>query len=95
MQGADRTLQQIAFAYVMLPSGRMRQMYMHEMISLAREACDQLGIAYSNGACKPFEAAARASNSFPANSGQNTGTFELENAKPFVARPKRRLRKRR
>jgi hypothetical protein len=94
MQGAERALQQIAFAYLMLPSGRMRPMYMHEMISLAREACDQLGIAYSNGACKPFEAAKRAANSFTASSGQNTGTFELENAKPFVARPKR-LRKRR
>jgi hypothetical protein len=32
-------------------------MYNHEMISLAREACDQLGIAYSDGACThPFAA---------------------------------------
>jgi hypothetical protein len=46
---------QIAFGHVILPSGRMRRMYNHEMINLAREACDQLGIACSNGACKPFE----------------------------------------
>jgi hypothetical protein len=50
-------LQQIAFGYVLTPSGGMRKMYNHEMISFAREACDQLGIAYSNGACThPFQA---------------------------------------
>ena len=43
----ERLLQQIAFGYVLTPSGGMRKMYNHEMISLAREACDQLGIAYS------------------------------------------------
>jgi hypothetical protein len=51
MQGAERALQQIAFGYVIMPSGRMRGMYNYEMIDLAREACDRLGIAYSNGAC--------------------------------------------
>jgi hypothetical protein len=38
-------------------------MYNHEIINLAREACDQLGIAYSNGACEPFEPA-KAANKF-------------------------------
>jgi hypothetical protein len=53
----ERLLQQIAFGYVLTPSGGMRKMYNHEMISLAREACDQLGIAYSDGACThPFQA---------------------------------------
>jgi hypothetical protein len=37
-------------------------MYNYEMINLAREACDQLGIAYSNGACKPFRPAERAAD---------------------------------
>ena len=55
----ERILRQIAFGYVLTPSGRMRKMYNHEMISLAREACDQLGIAYSDGACtQPFMAQA-------------------------------------
>jgi hypothetical protein len=48
----ERALQQIAFGYVIMPSGKMRGMYNHEMISIARETCDQLGIAYPNGACK-------------------------------------------
>ena len=57
MQDPLKTLQQIAFGHVVLPSGKTRQMYNYEMINLAREACDQLGIAYSNGACtQPFEA---------------------------------------
>jgi len=56
-QHCERILRQIAFGYVLTPSGGMRKMYNHEMISLAREACDQLGIAYSDGACThPFEA---------------------------------------
>ncbi len=56
MQGAERALQQIAFGYVVMPSGKMRGMYNYEMIDLAREACDRLGIAYSNGACtQPLE----------------------------------------
>jgi hypothetical protein len=41
----ERVLQQIAFGYVLTPSGGMRKMYNHEMISLGREACDQFGIA--------------------------------------------------
>ena len=36
----ERLLQQIAFGYVLTPSGVMRKMYNHDMISLAREACD-------------------------------------------------------
>ena len=53
----ERVLHQIAFGYVLTPSGGMRKMYNHEMINLAREACDQLGIAYSDGACThPFQA---------------------------------------
>jgi hypothetical protein len=57
MQDAERALQQIAFGHVVLPSAKTRQMYNYEMINLAREACDQLGVAYSNGACtQPFEA---------------------------------------
>jgi hypothetical protein len=48
-----RVLQQIAFGYVLTPSGRMRKMYNYAMISLAREGCDRLGIADSNGACEP------------------------------------------
>lgn len=53
----ETVLQQIAFGYVLTPSGGMRKMYNHEMTSLAREACDQLGIAYSDGACtQPFQA---------------------------------------
>jgi hypothetical protein len=55
MQGAVRALQQIAFGYVIMSSGKMRGMYNYEMIDLAREACDRLGIAYSNGTCKPFK----------------------------------------
>ena len=56
-QHCERILRQIAFGYVLTPSGGMRKMYNHEIISLAREACDQLGIAYSNGACThPFKA---------------------------------------
>jgi hypothetical protein len=51
MQGAERALQQIAFGYVVMPSGKMRGMYNYEMIDLAREACELLGIAYSNGGC--------------------------------------------
>ena len=39
-------MQQIAFGYVIMPSGKMRGMYNYEMIDLAREACEQLGIAY-------------------------------------------------
>jgi hypothetical protein len=62
MQGAERALQQIAFGYVVMPSGKMRGMYNYEMIDLAREACDRLGIAYSNGACKPFRPAERAAD---------------------------------
>jgi hypothetical protein len=56
MQEAERALRQIAFGHVILPSGKMRGMYNYEMINLAREACDQLGIAYSNGACEPYRA---------------------------------------
>jgi hypothetical protein len=53
----ERLLQQIAFGYVLTPSGGMRKMYNPEMISLAPEACDQLGIAHSDGACThPFQA---------------------------------------
>jgi hypothetical protein len=52
----ERVLQQIAFGYVLTASGGMRKMYNHELICLAREACDQLGIDYSDGACtQPFE----------------------------------------
>ena len=61
----ERILRQIAFGYVLTPSGRMRKMYNHEMISLAREACDRLGIAYSDGACThPFQARSGAAESF-------------------------------
>ena len=35
-----------------------------KIIKLAREACDQLGIAYSNGACDPFKPTAKAANKF-------------------------------
>ena len=56
MHRAERALQQIAFGPVVLPSGKKRGMYNYEMINLAREACDHLGIAYSNGACEPFRA---------------------------------------
>jgi hypothetical protein len=62
MQGAARALQQIAFGHVLLPSGKKRGMYNYEMINLAREACDKLGIAYSNSACKPYEPAQRAAD---------------------------------
>ena len=63
-QHCERILRQIAFGYVLTPSGGMRKMYNHEMISLAREACDQLGIAYSNGACDPFKPTAKAADKF-------------------------------
>jgi hypothetical protein len=43
-QHCERILRQIAFGYVLTPSGGMRKMYNHEMISLARGACDQLGM---------------------------------------------------
>jgi hypothetical protein len=63
MQDPFKVLQQIAFGYVILPSGRTREMYRHEIINLAREACEQFGIAYSNGGCKqPFEPAERAAD---------------------------------
>jgi hypothetical protein len=55
MQGPFKALQQIAFGHVVLPSGKTRRMYNYEIINLAREACDQLGIPYSNGACDPFK----------------------------------------
>jgi hypothetical protein len=56
MDRRERVLQQIAFGYVLASSGRMRKMWNHEMIKLARETCGQLGIAYSDGACAhPFE----------------------------------------
>lgn len=64
MRGVERALQQIAFGHVVLPSGKTRGMYNYEMINLAREACDQLGIPYSNGTCKPYRPAAGASASF-------------------------------
>ena len=47
MQDAEKVLQQIAFGHVVLPSGKMRGIYRYEMINLAREICDQLGIEYS------------------------------------------------
>jgi hypothetical protein len=68
-----RVLQQIAFGYVVTPSGRMRKMYNHEMISLAREACDQLGIAYSDGACEPFKPVAKAAEMLAGGTGQDAG----------------------
>jgi hypothetical protein len=46
MQGPLKALQQIAFGHLVLPSGKTRRMYNYEIINLAREACDQLGIAY-------------------------------------------------
>ena len=64
MQGPFKALQQIAFGHVVLPSGKTRRMYNYEIINLAREACDQLGIAYSNGACDPFKPTAKAANKF-------------------------------
>jgi hypothetical protein len=61
VQDPLKTLQQIAFGHVVLPSGKTRQMYNYEMINLAREACDQLGIAHSNGPCtQPFATRSRA-----------------------------------
>ena len=57
MQGAEKVLQQIAFGHVVLPSGKMRGIYRYEMINLAREISDQLGIEYSAGACDPYEPA--------------------------------------
>lgn len=57
MQGAEKILQQIAFGHVILPSGKMRGFYRYEMINLAREICDQLGIEYSAGTREPYEAA--------------------------------------
>jgi hypothetical protein len=62
MQGAERALQQIAFGYIIMHSGKMRGMYNYEMIDLAREACDRLGIACSNGACEPFRPVERAAD---------------------------------
>ena len=56
MHRAESALQQIAFGNVVLPSGKKRGMYNYEMINLAREVCDQLGIPYSNGACEPYRA---------------------------------------
>ena len=78
----ERLLQQIAFGYVLTPSGGMRKMYNHEMISLAREACDQLGIAYSDGACtQPFGACTGAAEvDLPRRTGKCTGS-ELANAR--------------
>ncbi len=73
MQGAERVLQQIAFGYVVMPSGKMRGMYNYEMIDLAREACEQLGIAYSNGACKPFRPAESATKGFAGGTAQDAG----------------------
>jgi hypothetical protein len=64
MQQYEKALQQIGFGYVIMPSGRMRAMYNYEMINLAREACEQLGIGYSNGACKPFQPTANALAAF-------------------------------
>jgi hypothetical protein len=77
----ERVLQQIAFGYVLTPSGGMRKMYNHEMISLAREACDQLGIAYSGGACtQPFETRRGVAEvDLPRRTGKCTGP-ELTNA---------------
>jgi hypothetical protein len=69
----ERVLQQIAFGYVLTPSGGMRKMYNHEMISLAREACDQLGIAYSSGACEPFKPAPKAAEALAG--GTDAGAF--------------------
>jgi hypothetical protein len=56
MQEAERALRQIAFGHVILPSGKKRRMYNCEMINLAPEICDRLGILYSNGACEPYRA---------------------------------------
>ena len=39
-------------------------MHNYEIINLAREARDQLGIAYSNGACDPFKPTAKAADKF-------------------------------
>jgi hypothetical protein len=82
VQDPLKTLQQIAFGHVVLPSGKTRQMYNYEMINLAREACDQLGIAYSNGACtQPFEAHSGATEvDLPRQTGKCTGS-ELTNAR--------------
>jgi hypothetical protein len=60
MQGRFKAIQQIAFGHVVSPSGETRRMYNYEIINLVREACDQLGIAYSNGACEPFQPPAKA-----------------------------------
>jgi hypothetical protein len=69
----EKVLQQIAFGYVLTPSGGMRKMYNHEMTSLAREACDQLGIAYSGGACEPFKPVAKAAEMLAGGTGQDDG----------------------
>ena len=69
----ERVLRQIAFGYVLTPSGRMRKMYNHEMASLACEACDHLGIAYSNGACEPFKPMARPASASAAFAAQDAG----------------------
>jgi hypothetical protein len=84
----ERVLQQIAFGYVVTPSGRMRKMYNHEMISLAREACDQLGIAYSGGACdQPHEVPQRAPRMRSPVSEERCARSELENNCPFPSGP--------
>lgn len=70
MQRAKKALQQIAFGHVILPSGKKRGMYNYEMINLAREACDQLGIAYSNGVCEPYRAVSGQATP-PDNSGSD------------------------
>jgi hypothetical protein len=74
MQGPFKALQQIAFGHVVLPSGKTRRMYNYEIINLAREAFDQLGIAYSNGACDPFKPTAKAADKF---AGARTGALSL------------------
>jgi len=73
MQGAERALQQIAYGHVILPSSKMRGMYNYEMINFARQACEQLGIAYSNGACKPFRPGERAAKAFAGGTAQDAG----------------------
>jgi hypothetical protein len=72
MQQAERALRQIAFGHVTLPSGKNRGMYKSEIINLAREVCDQLGIAYSNGAFEPDRAVPGQAVPLD-NSGSNDG----------------------
>jgi hypothetical protein len=71
MQDPFRALQQIAFGHVMLPSGKTRRMYNYEIINLAREACDQLGITYSNGACEPVKPPAKAAEALAGATGNS------------------------